>query len=345
MDEEIKVLVVDDAAFMRNAVRDLLEDDAQLTVVDSAKDGLEGLTKIKRMQPDVITLDIDMPVMDGLTSIRHIMIESPIPIVVLSSLFADGAITFEALRLGVVDFVPKPSGAVSSDIDQSRQQLIDRVKLATSVNMDNIRRVRLPKWDSKQDLTERYGYRPLEYIITLGTTLSGPNTIIRLFANLSPALPAAAVVIQEISPKILASFVKEFDSHVPWKVEMAADGVALQQGTCYIGSNENSYRIAQNANGEPCIQMEALTEKPLNLLFTSAADTFQQNTVGVLLTGLGKDGAEGFMRIREKSGVTMAQDTKCCVYPNLTENAIEKDTVDIIINETKLPEAISAIMN
>ena len=152
MDEEIKVLVVDDAAFMRNAVRDLLEDDVQLTVVDSAKDGLEGLKKIKRLQPDVITLDIDMPVMDGLTSIRHIMIESPIPIVVLSSLFADGAITFEALRLGVVDFVPKPSGAVSSDIDQSRQQLIDRVKLATSVNMDNIRRVRLPKWDSKQDL-------------------------------------------------------------------------------------------------------------------------------------------------------------------------------------------------
>ena len=175
--------------------------------------------------------------------------------------------------------------------------------------------------------------------------MSGPNTIIRLFANLSPTLPAAAVVVQEISPKILASFVKEFDSHVPWKVEMAADGVVLQQGTCYIGSNENSYRIAQNANGEPCIQMDALTEKPLNLLFASAADTFQQNTIGILLTGIGKDGADGFMHIREKSGVTMAQDTKCCVYPNLTENAIEKDTVDIIINETKLPEAISAIMN
>ncbi len=116
MEKKIKVLVVDDALFMRKAVTDILEEDADIQVLDTAKDGKEGLSKIKKLRPDVITLDIDMPVMDGLTAIRHIMIESPVPIVVLSSLFSDGAITFDALRLGVVDFVPKPSGAISEDI-------------------------------------------------------------------------------------------------------------------------------------------------------------------------------------------------------------------------------------
>jgi chemotaxis response regulator CheB len=140
--EKIKVLVVDDAAFMVKAVSELLESDPDIKIVGFARNGQEGLEKIKTLHPDVITLDIDMPVMDGVTAIRHIMIESPVPIVVLSSLFSDGAITFEALRLGVVDFLPKPSGAISRDIHRAKQQLIDRVKLAAVVNMQNVRRVK-----------------------------------------------------------------------------------------------------------------------------------------------------------------------------------------------------------
>ncbi|MCI5209776.1 MAG: response regulator, partial [Candidatus Electrothrix sp. ATG2] len=112
MNKKLKVLVVDDATFMTKAISDLLESDSDIEVAGVANNGLEGLEKIKELQPDVITLDIDMPVMDGLQAVRHIMIESPVPIVVLSSLFSDGSITFEALRLGVVDFVAKPSGAI-----------------------------------------------------------------------------------------------------------------------------------------------------------------------------------------------------------------------------------------
>ena len=108
--KKIKVLIVDDAAFMRKAILSMLESDAQIEVVGTAANGKEGLEQIAKLQPDVVTLDIDMPVMDGITSIRHIMIKSPVPVVVLSSLFSDGAITFDALRLGVVDFIPKPSG-------------------------------------------------------------------------------------------------------------------------------------------------------------------------------------------------------------------------------------------
>lgn len=344
MGEIIKVLIVDDAAFMRKAITDVLSSDPEIEVVGTARNGLEGLEAIKQLRPDVVTLDIDMPVMDGLTGIRHIMIESPVPIVVLSSLFTDGAITFDALRLGVVDFIPKPSGAVSTDIEKSQQQLIDRIKLASSVNLENIRRVRLLNFDINERLSARYGYQQLDYLLTLGTTLSGPNTVIRLLSNLPPRLPAAVVVVQEISPKIIGKFAEQFDASVPWRVRVAEDDMVIEQGTCYISSYEKAFRIQPTADGGACLKQAGDVATPLDLLFSSAADVFHQNTIGVLLTGIGEDGARGFAHIRETEGVTLAQDTQCCVYPNLTHNAIQRGTVDIVLDELKLPQAIASIM-
>ena len=127
--EKIKVLVVDDASFMVKAISNILNSDPDIEVVGSAKNGLEALTKIKELKPDIITLDVDMPIMNGITAVRHIMLECPVPIVILSSLFTNGAISFEALRLGVVDFLPKPSGAISKDIHIAKQHIIDRVKM------------------------------------------------------------------------------------------------------------------------------------------------------------------------------------------------------------------------
>jgi two-component system chemotaxis response regulator CheB len=345
MDEPIKILIVDDALFMRKAISEILETDTRLKVVGTAKDGVDGLEKIKQLKPDVVTLDIDMPRMDGLSAIRHIMIESPVPVVVLSSLFSDGAVTFEALRLGVVDFVPKPSGAISEDMDKSRRQIIDRVKIASSVNFENIRRVRLRLGDPNEVLAAQYGLYPLEFLVTLGTTLSGPNTVIRLLSRLSPTLPAAVVVMQEIAPQILPAFVKKFNEQVPWKIEIATDGQLLEQGGCYISSNEHSLRIGRSMNGQPCLYVSDSVEKPLNLLFSSAAEIYKNNSIGVLLTGIGDDGAEGFSQIRKQNGITIAQDTQCCVYPNLTQHAIEMGTVTTIVDENQLPGAIAANMS
>lgn len=126
MAEKIKVLVVDDASFMVKAVSEILNSDPDIEVVGSAKNGLQALEKIKELSPDVITLDVDMPIMDGIRTVRHIMLECPVPVVMLSSLFSNGTITFDALRLGVVDFLPKPSGAISQDIHKAKQQIIDR---------------------------------------------------------------------------------------------------------------------------------------------------------------------------------------------------------------------------
>jgi two-component system chemotaxis response regulator CheB len=341
MERPIKALIVDDALFMRKAITEILETDANLEIVGTARDGLDGLAKIKELKPDVVTLDIDMPRMDGLEAIRHIMIESPVPVVVLSSLFSDGAVTFEALRLGVVDFVPKPSGAISEDMDKSRRQIIDRVKIASNVNFENIRRVRIPAPVSASAAEPgNMGRPPLDYLISLGTSLSGPNTVIRLLTRLSPMLPAGIVVVQEIAPQILPAFVQKFNEHVPWDIQAAADGKVIEQGVCYICSNEFALRIENDGNGKFCMRLGDPVEKPLNLLFDSAAVMFKQNAIGVMLTGVGDDGAEGFAQIRDNGGMTIAQDMQCCVYPNLTQHAIEMGTVTTVADEIRLPNAI-----
>jgi two-component system chemotaxis response regulator CheB len=342
MSDPIKALIVDDALFMRKAIMEILETDSNLQIVGTAHDGLDGLNKIKELKPDVVTLDIDMPRMDGLAAIRHIMIESPVPVVVLSSLFSDGAVTFEALRLGVVDFIPKPSGAISEDMDKSRRQIIDRVKIASGVNFKNIRRVFIQPEIQDAEKTTETADSSLKYLVALGTSLSGPNTVIRLMTRLAPSLPAAVVVVQEIAPQILPAFVAKFNEYVPWEVKMAKDGQVIEQGACYICSNEQSLRIERNENDQPCISLVDMADKPLNILFKTAADTFGDKTIGVMLTGIGDDGSEGFASIREQGGVTIAQEMQCCVYPNLTQHAIEMGTVTTIADERKLPKAIES---
>ncbi len=342
----IKVLVVDDTAFMVKAISDILSSDSAIEVVGTARNGLEGLQQVKALEPDVITLDIDMPIMDGLTAIRHIMIECMTPIVALSSLFKHGDITFEALRLGVVDFLPKPSGAISADIHQASRRLIERIKHASSIRLDNIRRVKLPDWDLRERLDERYGYRGLDNLVAIGTTLGGPNTVIRLLTELSPRIPAAVVVIQEISAKVLPEFAAAFDAHVPWKIVAAEPGQVLEQGCCYIGALEQPPTVGLNAAQEAILEFTQPTEgAALDALFGSAARVFDQHAVGVLLTGIGTDGAQGLQKIAAAGGRTLAQRSESCVYPNLTQHAIEQKSVEQVVDAEHLAPIIEEIVS
>lgn len=345
MDNKIKVLIVDDASFMVKALRDILDSDNDIEVVGSARNGKDAIDKIKKLQPDVITLDVDMPVMDGIQAIRHIMIECPVPIVMLSSLFAHGDITFEALRLGVVDFLPKPSGAISTDIHTQRVELVERVKLAASIKLHNVRRVRLNKIDSREDITSRYQYQSLDHLITIGTTLGGPGSVIRLLSSLPHDVPAAIVAMQDIEPKIIPEFVNEFDLYSSWKIESGNKATILQQGVCYICSTREPMKVDVNEHGEPVLMPLDSDSLPLSTLFSSAAEVFDNHTVGVLMTGHGDDGKEGFATIQQRGGLTLAQETKTCVYPNLTQCAIENGVVDKVVSISDLSsQLIDAVM-
>ncbi len=344
MDNKIKVLIVDDASFMVKALRDILDSDPDIEVVGSARNGKDAVEKIKRLRPDVITLDVDMPVMDGIQAVRHIMIECPVPIVMLSSLYAHGDITFEALRLGVVDFLPKPSGAISTDIHTQRSELVARVKLAASIQLHNVHRVRLKKVDTHDDITSRYHYQSLDYLVTVGTTLGGPGSIIRLLSSLPLSMPAAVIAMQDIEPKILPEFVAEFDHYSPWKIEAGTGSTVLQQGTCYVCSTRLPVEVVFNAQGEPALSPLQSAVTPLDALFTSASEVFENHTLGVLMTGHGEDGKEGFAAIQQRGGVTLAQETTTCVYPNLTQCAIDNGVVDRIVEVSELPAQLLDMM-
>ncbi|MDQ7091160.1 MAG: chemotaxis protein CheB [Methylococcales bacterium] len=344
MAEKIKVLVVDDASFMVKAISEILNSDPDIEVVGSAKNGKLALDQIKALKPDVITLDVDMPVMDGIKAVRHIMLGCPVPIVMLSSLFSNGAISFEALRLGVVDFLPKPSGAISQDIHNAKQQIIKRIKIAVSVNIHNIHRVKIQPTNESSEL-DNYAFQNLDHLLLLGTTLGGPNTSIRLFSKLAPKLSTAAIIVQEISPKILSAFVEEFDKYSAWNMREAVDGALLESGVCYIASNEYAISLEVRENNEVFLKLVDAVEKPLNKLFSSAAHVFGENTIGVLLTGIGDDGSEGFLTIKEKLGVTIAQKSDTCVYPNLVECAVERGLVDRIVDEADLINDIDMLIN
>lgn len=344
MNDPIKVLVVDDSYFMRRVISEILEADPQLQVVGTASNGADGLEKIKYLQPDVVTLDIDMPGMNGMSVIRHIMIQCPVPVVVFSSLFCYGDVTLEALELGVVDFVPKPSGMVSEDKHHLRSIIIDRVKNASGVNMDNIRRVNTsPKLIHARGV---FNKPPacLDNMITIGAGLSGANSVMRLVSQLSPTLPAAIVAMLEIAPQILPSFVEKFNERVPWDIALIQEGQLIKPGVCYIGSTENAVRTGLDKDNAPCFHLEGKIADPLNTLFESCANIFNHNTIGVLLAGLGGDGAGGFSRIQICNGVTIAQDTNCCVFPNLTQNAIRMGSVTQVVEEDLLPVAIDSYM-
>jgi len=337
---QIKVLVVDDSYFMRRVISEILESDPQLLVVGTSGDGADCLEKIKVLQPDVVTLDIDMPGMNGISVIRHIMIKHPIPIVVFSSLFCYGDVTFEALQLGVVDFVPKPSGMVFEDKDHLNNMIIDRVKNAAGVNISNIRRANIQSNRFKGLVSSHDERLAAGKIITLGAGLSGTNSVIRLVSQLSPALPGAIVALLEIAPQILPAFVKKFNERVPWEIRLAEQGQVIKPGACYIGSYDHALRVVTNLHGQPCFQVDGKVADPLNTLFQSCAGIFHNNTVGLLLTGLGDDGAEGFSQIQAHGGITIAQSSNCCVFPNLTQNAIDHGTVTCVVNEDRLHDSI-----
>lgn len=340
MDSPIKVLVVDDSLFMRKALSEIVESDPHLCVAGTAKDGADGLKKIVSLQPDVVLLDIDMPRMNGLSAIRHIMIRCPVPIVVFSSLFSLGDVTLEALELGVVDFIPKPSGMGCGNMQHIRQQIVDRIRIASTADVGKIRRVNLEPARLGNSLFGQSGQMPLESIIAVGAGFSGTNAVIRLVSQLPPTLPGALIAMIEISSAILPSFVENLNTRVSWNLLQAEDGQVLRPGTCYLGSNDRFINVTRNENNLPCLRIGGPTNRPLNTLFKSSAKIFNLNTIGVMLAGLGDDGADGFSFVQMYNGVTIVQKTNCNIAPNLTKNAVDQGVVNYAVDEDDIPQII-----
>ncbi len=345
----IDVLVVDDSPLMRRIITSLLESDPRIRVVSTAADGYEAVEKVESIRPDVVTLDIEMPRMDGLEALQRIMQCAPTPVVMLSGV-KEAAAAVRALELGAVEFVAKPSGTVSIDLYKVRDELISKVKLATLVNLDRVVATKtgplVPFPPSFSPLGGKERGRP--WMLAIGASTGGPRALHKLLSRLPADLPASVLVVQHMPAGFTASFAKRLDRHSPLHVEEARDGQAVMTGAAYVAPGGIHMAVAEG-HGRPVICLQ--DTPPVNsvrpsadVLMASVARVSGPRCMGVVLTGMGADGAEGLAQIKAAGGLTLAQDKETSVIFGMPKAAIERGVVDGVLALSKIPRAIVTAM-
>jgi len=348
--DKIKVLIVDDSALMRRALKDIITTDPTLEVVGTARDGQDAIEKVNNLHPDVVTMDINMPVMDGLTSMQYILSEYPeMPVIMISSLTAEGALTtFEALELGAFDYVAKPSGTVSSNIHVVGREIIEKIKTAyKSANKKSIRErlARKSKWEShsKSLPTKKSesNTNRLSKVVVIGISTGGPGTLMEVLPMLPENLNAAIIIIQHMPPTFTSSFAKRLDSACRIPIKEAEAGDVLQNGRGYLAPG--GYQLLVRDNGVIRLPTTPKTVfmPSVNVTMESVLNAFGgKKVIGVLMTGMGDDGADAMVKIRNAGGFTIAEDESTAVVFGMPREAIERGGAEIVVPSYKMADAI-----
>jgi two-component system, chemotaxis family, protein-glutamate methylesterase/glutaminase len=328
MKDRVRVLVVDDSALMRKLIPMILERDPQIEVVGTAMDGAFALKKIAELQPDVVTLDLEMPRMDGIETLRTIMRHVPLPVIVFSTHSKEGAYsTFKALALGAIDFVAKPKEAAAGHLDPVAYQLAEKIKVAKRAGGPKLP----PKIEPGAPVAAKNRARvaiPPNRIIAIGISTGGPNALQYLLAQIPGDFPASFVIVQHMPEGFTDMFARRLDECCALEVQEAKSGDLLLAGRVLICPGNRHMMVRRMPRGE----MAVLSDGPpinghrpsVDVLFHSVAQEFALTAVGVLMTGMGDDGAEGLGAIKAAGGITIAQSEESCVVSGMPRAAILK---------------------
>ncbi len=346
----IKVLVVDDSAFMRKALSTMLDGDPEIQVVGTARDGSEGLDKARQLQPDVITMDIEMPRMDGLTALRHIMMEMPRPVIMVSSLTTEGAeATLKAMELGAVDFIPKQLSRVSLDIIKIENDLRSKVKI---VAKRKIRALRAPRrigtvaasMVEKPSLDMPKKGPQSRDVVAIGVSTGGPPAIQKVLSKLPANFPACILIAQHMPQAFTGPFAKRLDAACQIKVKEAEAGDRVQAGVAFIAPGGQHLSIDQKVSRIDLLvspePKEALYKPSANVLIASVAQGVGKRGVGVILTGMGSDGLEGVKQLKLKNGYILAQDDASCVVYGMPKAIVDAGLADEILDIDDIAQGI-----
>ncbi|MCW4015389.1 MAG: chemotaxis response regulator protein-glutamate methylesterase [Candidatus Bathyarchaeota archaeon] len=329
----LRVLVVDDSSFMRKIITKMIDSDPQLTVVGTAFDGVNALERIEQLEPDVITLDVNMPRMDGLTTLKEVMKKNPIPVIMLSATTQEGAeITFRALKLGAVDYIQKPSGQISLDIETVRNELVNKIKTAAKANIVTHEDATYAQLKTKQQITEK--------IITIGASTGGPPAIEEILVHLPENTPPI-LIVQHMPVGFTSLFAKRLDRLCSFEVKEAQDGDEIKQGRAIIA--QGGYHMTVTGDGR--VQLNSGPTKhgvkpAVDPMMKTIANVYQSQTIGVILTGMGRDGASGMKAIKEKGGKTIAQNEQTCTVYGMPKAAAETINIDKILPLSKIPQQL-----
>ncbi len=364
--KKIKVLIIDDSAVMRTVLTEILSSDGLIDVIGTAANPIIARKKIKRLKPDILTLDVEMPEMDGLSFLDNLMRLRPMPVVMLSSLTEKGAdITLRALGLGAVDFIAKPKIDVVNELNSYREEIISKVKGAAIAKID-MKSGGGNGDDDEDDMTyiERLytttsvlkrvdpaatrALKVTDKIIAIGASTGGIEAIKDILIQMHPDSPGT-LVVQHIPALFSKAFAKRMDSISPMAVCEAEDGQIVSQGHVYIAPGDRHLILAWDGQYYRCKLDDGPAvnrHKPsVDVLFRSVAQTAGKNAVGIILTGMGSDGARGLAEMHEAEATTIAQDEKTSMIWGMPGEAVKLKAVDHILPLMTISDQIDNLMN
>jgi two-component system, chemotaxis family, protein-glutamate methylesterase/glutaminase len=334
----IRVMIVDDSALVRKIASDILGSDPEITVVATAAQAEFALLKLEKEQPDVITLDLEMPGMGGLDAIRRIMMIRPTPIVVMSAHAAEGAEqTLRALDLGAMDFVLKPSGSLSGGIAAVSRELIDKVKNASRVKLQPVNGTTAVSQARPFSSPANYleGFAGKYQLVAIGTSTGGPVALKTVLTGLPADLPAGIVVVQHMPPVFTRAFAERLDSCCTLKVKEAEGGDAILPGRVLIAPG-NLHMTVSKIGGVQHVLLDESEHinghRPsVDRLMFSVAGEYGDEAIGVIMTGMGRDGVEGLRELRRRGGLVIAQDRDTSVIYGMNREVIQNGDADEVV--------------
>jgi len=333
--QRLRVLVVDDSALMRKLIPQILQRDPSIEVVGTAMDGAIGLKKIVELRPHVVTLDLDMPRMDGIEMLRQITGKHHVPVIVVSAQTERGAsITLKALALGAFDFVTKPQEAASGRIEMIAAELALKIKAAAASGAPKMI-ITMPPPKSKDHRRTGMPHKPSR-VIAIGVSTGGPNALQYFFSQLPPDFPGCLVVVQHMPEGFTEMFARRLDESSAIEVKEAQSGDLLLAGRALICPGNRHIKVRRMEHGNIAIlvdQPRVNGHRPsADVLFQSVAQEFGKNAVAVIMTGMGEDGVAGLGAVQSVGGSTIAQSPESCVVDSMPRIAIERGFAQRVVN-------------
>ncbi len=345
----VKVLIVDDSQLVRDILANILSQDPMIQIVGSAADPLEAVKQIQLLKPDVITLDIEMPVMDGLTFLKKLMTTFPIPVVIISTLAKQGSdIAMRALELGAVDFIEKPTVRTGSNLESIHSIIMRKVRTAADVNIAELRRnLRNAEMKPQTQVTTQvqvFNQTTSQQVVVIGASTGGTIAVKKVVAQFPGQMPPVLVVMH-MPGAFTGPYANELSNHSQLKCKVAEDREVMKDGFCYVAPGDYHTSIEKNRNGEYMIRIEQ--GDPINhhrpsidYAFNAVAMAAGNKGIGVILTGMGEDGAAGLRNMFERGAFTVAQDKASSMVFGMPGRAIEIGAASQVYHIDQIGRAI-----
>ncbi|MBC8553206.1 MAG: chemotaxis response regulator protein-glutamate methylesterase [Nitrospira sp.] len=344
----VRILIVDDSAFMRNTLSRMIADDPELEVVGIARDGIEAIEKVALLKPDIVTLDVEMPRMNGIEALKQIMATNPVPVLMVSSLTNEGAqATLEALEIGAVDFIPKNLSDLSVNIVKIRDILIEKIKTIGKMGL-KIRKTPLVSRPIKMPT------KPTEYtshsktgIVCIGSSTGGPKALQTIITALPKDFPVPIIIAQHMPPNFTGPFASRLNQISEVEVKEGEHGETLEKGVVYIAPGRGHMGVERKRITTTTIHItegkgDYIYKPSVDELMTTAVKHYSGQVFGVILTGLGNDGEKGMREIKNKGGRTIAESEDTCVVYGMPKAVVLAGLADKVV---PLDEIAGEIIN